>query len=74
MGKECQENFTITAPDIPVVGGKLVLLLLKQRNIILCDGEQHSLHGLPCRTMTENGTYINCHAIYYTNFSFYEID
>jgi len=50
MGKECQENFTITAQDIPVVGEKLVLVLLKHRNI-LCNGEQHSLRGLPCRTI-----------------------
>lgn len=73
MGKECQENFTITAQNIPVVGGKLVWVLLKHRNI-LCAGEQHSLHGLPCRTIIQNGTYIICHAIYYTNFSFYEKD
>jgi hypothetical protein len=67
MMKECQKNFTITAQDIPAVGGKLVWVLLKQRNI-LCNDEQHSLHGLPCRTMTQNGTDINCHAIYNIKF------
>jgi len=50
MGKECQENFTTTAQDIPVVGGKLVWDLLKHWNI-LRNAEQHSLHGLPCRTI-----------------------
>lgn len=31
MGKECQKNFTITAQNIPVLGGKLVWVLLKQK-------------------------------------------